>query len=691
MRNLVQPVLRIVLTIAMVFAALLLHLELTAHFGLVLPAFLLFYPAVISAALFFGLWPGLLATGLSAVLASIWIFPPSGQFRPEKPSNAIALALFSVIGAFISMMAERHRRNVQRIAALEKQNALRASEARYRIAFQTSIDAIAISRLRDGTFLDVNSSFRSILGYEPHEALGKTSLELDIWKDVRERERLTEVLRLQSNCQDFQAQFKGKGGKLFWGTISASLVEVDGESCILSVLRDITQTKLAEEEIRNLAFFDPLTGLANRRLLLEKLRKSVAFSARRHLKRALFFVDLDDFKKLNNTLGHQTGDLLLRKVAQRLTTCVREVDTVGRLGGDEFVLLVEDLSAIPEEAADEARAIAEKILGSVCEPYQLDGRECISSCSIGITIFGDGHENIGQILQQADIAMYQAKAAGRNTLHFFVPALQTAVNARATMEEDLRRGIKAKQFLLLYQPQVENGQLIGVEALLRWNHPRLGLLSPSDFIPLAEETRLILPLGKWVLESACKRIAAWGKNPQTASLSVAVNISAVQFRKPDFVEAVMRVVERTGANPCNLSLELTESVLVDNVEDVILKMVALKSFGVRFSLDDFGTGYSSLTYLKRLPLDQVKIDRSFVSDILGDASSAAIAQSIISLSRAMGLPVIAEGVENEEQRTILADLGCHSFQGFLCSRPVPLDEFELLLPGFAASAAFASV
>jgi diguanylate cyclase (GGDEF)-like protein/PAS domain S-box-containing protein len=691
MRNLVQPVLRIGLPIALVFAALLLHLELTAHFGLVLPAFLLFYPAVISAALFFGLWPGLLATSLSAVLASIWIFPPSGPFRTWNPSSAVALALFSVIGAFISMMLERHRRTVQRKADLEHKHARQAGEERYRLVFQTSIDAIVISRLHDGTFLDVNSSFRSILGYEPYEALGKTSLDLELWADVRDRERLAGILRLQSNCQDFQARLKRKGGKLFWGTISASLVEIDGESCILSVLRDITQARLAQEEIRNLAFFDPLTGLANRRLLLEQLRKSMAFSARRHLKRALFFVDLDDFRKLNNALGHQAGDLLLRKIAQRLTACVREVDTVGRLGGDEFVLLVEDLSANPEEAADEARAIAEKILRTVREPYQLDGRECNSSCSIGITIFGDGHENIGQILQQADIAMCRAKAAGPNALHFFAPALQTAVNARATMEEDLRRGIKAKQFLLFYQPQMEDGQVIGVEALLRWNHPRLGLLPPGDFIPLAEETHLILPLGKWVLESACKRIAAWGNNPQTASLSVAVNISAVQFCKPDFVDAVMRVVERTGANPCNLSLELTESILVDNVEDVILKMVALKSFGVRFSLDDFGTGYSSLTYLKRLPLDQLKIDRSFVCDILGDASSAAIAQSIISLSRAMGLPVIAEGVETEGQRAILADLGCHSFQGFLCSRPVPLDEFELLLPNLAASAAFAAV
>jgi len=687
MRNLLQPALRIVLPVVMVLASLLLHLTLTVHFGLVLPAFILFYPAVISAALFFGLWSGLLATGLTVVLAAIWIFPPYGQLRVERASDIVALALFSVIGTFLSMMAERHRRNVVQISALEGEKALQASEVRYRITFQTSIDAISITRFRDGAYLDVNSSFRTIMGYEPKDVLGKTALDLEVWADPCERLRLIEILRKQSSCQDFQTQFRRKDGELFWGTLSASLAEVDGESCIITVTRDITQSKLAAEEIRNLAFFDPLTGLANRRLLLEQLRKSMAVSTRSHLKRALLFVDLDDFKKLNDTLGHQTGDLLLREVAERLSACVREMDTVGRLGGDEFVLLIEDLSANSEMAAAEARDIAEKILLRVSEPYQLEGSECLSSCSIGITIFGDDKENISQVLQQADIAMYQAKAAGRNTLRFFAPALQAAVNARATLEEDLRQGIMAKQFLLFYQPQVENGRLIGVEALLRWNHPRLGLLPPGDFIPMAEETRLILPLGNWVLESACKRIAAWGEDEQTASLAVAVNISAVQFHKTDFVEAVMEVIERTGANPRNLRLELTESILVDNIEDIIAKMAALKSRGLRFSLDDFGTGYSSLAYLKRLPLDQLKIDRSFISDILGDASSAAIAQSIISLSRAIGLPVIAEGVETEEQRVILAGLGCHSFQGFLCSRPVPLDEFELLLPGFAAEAA----
>jgi EAL domain-containing protein (putative c-di-GMP-specific phosphodiesterase class I) len=355
------------------------------------------------------------------------------------------------------------------------------------------------------------------------------------------------------------------------------------------------------------------------------------------------------------------------------------VGTVGRLGGDEFVVLLEDLSETTEEAAAQAKVVAEKVLARIEEPYQIDGRETISTCSIGITVFGDNSGNINEVLQQADIAMYQAKAAGRNGISFFAPALQAAVNARAVLEEDLRQGIKLQQFLLYYQAQVEDGRVIGAEVLLRWQHPRRGILFPGEFISLAEETRQILPLGNWALESACKQLAVWAGDKKTASIKVAVNISAMQWRQPDFVEAVLTVVKRTGANPRNLQLELTESTLVENVEDMIAKMTALKSHGLSFSVDDFGTGYSSLAYLKRLPLDQLKIDRSFVRDLLVDASSASIAQAIISLSHALGLSVIAEGVESERQLEILADLGCHAYQGYLFSRPVPLPEFEKLL------------
>ncbi len=450
--------------------------------------------------------------------------------------------------------------------------------------------------------------------------------------------------------------------------------------------RELRQLQAAHDEIRNLAYFDPLTGLPNRRLLLDRLQQTLAASIRSNRKRALLFVDLDDFKTLNDTLGHHIGDLLLQEVARRIVGSIREADTVARLGGDEFVVLLQDLNEQPEDAAAQAKIVAEKILFSIHQPYLLDGHECRSSSSIGITIFGNRQDSTNEVLQQADIAMYQAKAAGRNTLHFFAPALQAAVNARAEMEEDLRQAIKAKDFRLFYQAQVDRGVLTGAEALVRWQHPKRGLLPPDEFIPLAEQTGVILSLGDWVLETACNQIAAWGTRKNTAHLTIAVNISARQLLNPDFVRSVLQILDRTGANPRKLKLELTESMFVDDLEDVVAKMTELKSRGLRFSLDDFGMGYSSLGYLRRLPLDQLKIDQEFVRDILVDSSSSAIAQSIISLSKAMGLSVIAEGVETEEQREFLAGMGCHSFQGFLFSGPVPPEDFESLLPRTAKAA-----
>ena len=450
--------------------------------------------------------------------------------------------------------------------------------------------------------------------------------------------------------------------------------------------RELQQLQAAHDEIRNLAFFDPLTGLPNRRLLLDRLQQTLAAGVRSNRKRALLFVDLDDFKTLNDTLGHHIGDLLLQEVARRILASIRETDTVARLGGDEFVVLLQDLSELPEDAGGQAKIVAQKILTTIHRPYRLDGRECRSSSSIGITVFGTSQDSTNEVLQQADIAMYQAKAAGRNTLHFFAPALQTAVHARAEMEEDLRQAIQANGFRLYYQAQMDRGTLVGAEALIRWKHPKRGYLSPDDFIPLAEQTGLILPLGDWVLETACKQIATWAARSSTAHLTIAVNISARQLLNPDFVKNVLMTLRCTGANPQKLKLELTESMFVDDLEDVVGKMTELKAHGLRFSLDDFGMGYSSLGYLRRLPLDQLKIDQEFVRDILVDPSSSAIAQSIISLSKAMGLSVIAEGVETEGQRDFLARLGCHSFQGFLFSAPVPLEEFQLLLTGLAKNA-----
>ena len=564
-------------------------------------------------------------------------------------------------------------------------NALRASEERYRSAFQTSLDAIAMNRLSDGMYIDCNQAFLDITGFIREEVLGQTPQELKIWANSRDQQIIKAMLVQDLSCRRIEVQFRKKNGEIFWGEMSASVMEIEGAPCVLSITRDLSAAKTAEKTIRSLAFYDPLTGLSNRRLLMERLRQPLDAGARGGRSQALLLVDLDHFKTLNDTLGHQTGDLLLQQVSRRIFACAHETDTVCRLGGDEFVVVLEDLSKTVEEAAAQAKAVGKKILAVLDQPFLLGDHECLSTASIGIAVFDDRHDSTDEILQQAEIALYQAKSAGRNTLRFFSPALQDAVNARAALEEDLRQAIKEKQFLLYYQPQVERGRLTGAEALIRWKHPMRGLVQPNDFIPLAEETRLILPIGDWVLEAACEQLALWAGRKDAAHLTVAVNISALQFRQPSFVEHVLATLRRTGANPDNLRLELTESMLVDNIEDIIAKMTELKSHGLRFSLDDFGTGYSSLSYLKRLPLDRLKIDRAFVRDMLVDATSGAIAQTILSLSRAMGISVIAEGVETEEQRGYLAGLGCHSFQGFLISCPLPLENFEAFLHGFAES------
>jgi diguanylate cyclase (GGDEF)-like protein/PAS domain S-box-containing protein len=570
----------------------------------------------------------------------------------------------------------------ERLAAA--QEALLASEVRYRTAFQTSPDLVDINRLDDGTYIDANEAYLDILGFAREEVIGRKPPELNIWAHPDDRQKFVEMLRQNSKCKNLEAQFQKKDGTLLWGLVSASVIELDGVPCVLSVVRDLSDAKAAQDKINNLSFYDPLTHLPNRRLLMDRLLRSPLSASRSRRKRALLFVDLDNFKMLNDALGHQTGDLLLQETALRLDSCVRESDTVARCGGDEFAVMLENLSEVVENAAAQAQIIGEKILAICGLPYMLAGRECHCPSSIGITVFGGEPESANEALQRAEIAMFQAKEAGRNTIRFFSPDLQASVHARAAMDEDIRRAIKAEQFMLYYQPQIDRGHLFGVEALLRWNHPERGFLPPDEFIPLAEETGLILPLGNWVLETACAQIAQWAKRKETAHISVSVNISARQIRHPNFVEQVLSVLKRTGANPKNLMLELTESILVENIEDVIGKMTVLKSHGLSISLDDFGTGYSSLSYLKRLPLDQLKIDKAFIRDIMVDDTSGAIAQVIISLGRAMRLSVIAEGVETEEQREFISRLGCHAFQGFLFSRPLPLEEFERRLTDFSA-------
>jgi len=531
----------------------------------------------------------------------------------------------------------------------------------------------------DGVILRVNRAFTESTGYSAEDVIGHTPRLLKSGRhDAAFYTAMWESLRSTGAWQG-EIWDRRKNGEIYpkWLTISAVKRDDGVITHYVATHQDITERKIAEERIRELAFFDQLTTLPNRTLLLDRLRQAMTASSRNGGHGALLFIDLDHFKTLNDTLGHDMGDLLLQQVAQRLVGSVREGDTVARLGGDEFVVVLSSLSVNIEEAATQTEAVGVKILASLRDPYQLSDLEYRSTASIGATLFRGHQASIDDLMKQADLAMYKSKARGRNALHFFDPDMETAVMERASLEAGLREAVQQKQFVLHYQAQVINGgRVTGVEALVRWQHPLRGLVSPAEFIPLAEETGLILPLGHWVLDTACAQLARWAARPEMSHLTIAVNVSAQQLHEADFVDQVLATIGRAGANPARLKLELTESLLVDNVEDVIEKMSALKAEGVGFSLDDFGTGYSSLSYLKRLPLEQLKIDKSFVRDILIDPNDAAIARTIVALAQSLGLGVMAEGVETEAQRAFLASSGCHAYQGYFFSRPLPVEGFE---------------
>ncbi|RUP23641.1 MAG: EAL domain-containing protein [Curvibacter sp.] len=442
------------------------------------------------------------------------------------------------------------------------------------------------------------------------------------------------------------------------------------------VYQDVTRLRRATEEIEQLAFYDSLTGLPNRRLLTSRLQQAVTNMARLGQHGALLFLDLDDFKTLNDTLGHDVGDLLLQEAARRIQACVSDTDTVARLGGDEFVVMLLNLSPDTAEATRQTRELGEQLRQVMNQPFSLREKPYQSSASLGATLFGDGRKNAAELLKQADIAMYQVKKTGRNGLCFFDADMLAAIEARADLENDLRLGLQAGQFELYYQIQVtDKGTPAGAEALLRWHHPTRGLVMPGTFIGTAEATNLIVPLGRWVLEQACRQLRAWQEDVSTAHLQLSVNVSARQFRQADFVSHVRDTLQASGATADLLKLELTESLVLDNVEDTIGKMRELKAVGVRFSIDDFGTGHSSLTYLTRLPLDQLKIDRSFVSNIGLQVNDTVIIQTIIGMGNNLGLEVLAEGVETEAQRDFLIAHGCRLSQGFLFGRPVPIKDF----------------
>ena len=534
----------------------------------------------------------------------------------------------------------------------------------------------------------VNPAFTAITGYTSDEVLGKNPRLLSSGKHPPEFYKEMWQQLLNKGTWAGEIWDKRKNGELYpkWLTISAVRNERHEIFQYVAIFSDITARKRAEDEIITLAFYDALTQLPNRRLLLDRFRSALSKSARNHLYGAVLFLDMDRFKNLNDTLGHDFGDQLLIEVARRIHAHVREVDTVARFGGDEFVILLEEVSENAEDASQKVALIAEKLRVALSTPYSLKGHEHHSSPSIGVCLYCGNEESVDVLLKHADMAMYQAKEAGRNAVRFFDPVMQHAVETRAALEADLRHAVIDRQLLLFYQLQVGDDHLpLGAEALVRWIHPVRGMVMPAQFIPIAEESSLILDIGYWVLETACLQLAAWAKNSQMCSLTLAVNVSAQQFSQNDFVSTVTALTRLHGVNPARLKLELTESLILNDVADVVAKMRALKDIGVQLAMDDFGTGYSSLSYLKQLPLDQLKIDQSFVRDIAMNNDDAVMIKAIIDMAQNFRMDVIAEGVETEEQLDFLKLNGCMSYQGYLFSKPVPLDEFERKISVFSSA------
>ncbi len=527
--------------------------------------------------------------------------------------------------------------------------------------------------------LRVNRAFSETSGYSAEEVIGKTpqffrshchspAFYEELWAAVdRKGYWRGEMLTRRKNGEVYPV----------WYTMTAVRGRNGAITNYVTTSTDITRQKKAEKEIGDLVYFDPLTKLGNRRLLMDRLQQALSTIRRNGDRGALFFIDLDNFKTLNDTAGHEVGDLLLQQVAQRLTTCIRDGDTVARLGGDEFVVILGELNADMDAAVHRTQQVGERILETLNAPYEISGQVHLSSPSIGVTMFGPESDTVQELLRHADLAMYQAKAGGRNAMRFFDPAMQVAIKARAELEAEMRLALQRREFVLQYQPQINaDRKLMGAEALVRWQHPKHGMLSPGEFIALAEDSGLIVPLGLQVLEMACAQLVEWAKRCDICDFSVSVNVSARQFHQPDFHQQVLAILQRTGADPARLKLELTESLMLDNVEETIKKMSELRALGVGFALDDFGIGYSSLSYLKRLPLDQLKIDQSFVRTVLVDENDAAIAKMIVALGQTMGLAVIAEGVESTQQQEFLRDCGCMGYQGYLFGRPMDAAQFE---------------
>jgi diguanylate cyclase (GGDEF)-like protein/PAS domain S-box-containing protein len=629
-------------------------------------------------------WRAFALVGAASVAASaLFLHQDRLLVRPDEIGPWTRLALMSMAALVLLFvlagwtLADLQRRRRARAAGTRRRGAAQREQAdRIELALAGADLGLWDWNLASGR-RDMNPRGASMLGYAPDEIDTMESFYRDVHPEDAALVRDALERHLRGEAQRYEAEFRMRHRTRGWIWVHCrgKVIERDGAGRpqrLLGTRMDVTARKEAEREIRHLACYDPLTALPNRRLLLERLEAATARAAREHGHGAVLLVDLEHFKTINDGLGHDAGDRVIRTVGARLRAAVRDGGSVARLGGDEFVVLLEGLDTDPAAALARVAAVGEELLRKLGKAHRFGARDYFATPSIGATLFGAGAAT-GELLKQADLAMCAAKAAGRHALRFFDPAMQQRVAESAQLEADLRKALGAGQFLLHYQPIVDATLRIrGAEALVRWNHPRRGMVRPDTFIALAERTGLILPLGQLVMEQACAQLARWADAAETARWTLAVNVSARQFRQPDFVARTLDTLARSSADPALLKLELTESALLDDIDDVAAKMQALRARGIRFSLDDFGTGYSSLSYLKRLPLCQLKIDRSFVQDAWCNASDAAIVRAIIALAGSLGLEVVAEGVETAAQRDFLVAGGCDVFQGYLFGRPAPI-------------------
>lgn len=548
---------------------------------------------------------------------------------------------------------------------------------RFHALLDRSRELIILVESATKVIIDMNATVCSLLEASK-ESLLQSSLHQWLPFEVVDKIRLLEQEGESKGCCVIETVIKNSLGAIPMEFV-LQCVRFSEEKYVVILGKDISERKRAESKIHTLAFYDSLTHLPNRQLFNDRLAQAIAQSQRHRKYGALMMIDLDNFKALNDTKGHHIGDELLKQVASRIQALLREGDTLARIGGDEFVVLLEGLSFDGEETALQSEQFALRVKHSINQPYMLLGYEHTCSPSIGVVLFHGHDKSKETLLKQADIAMYHAKKLGRNRVCQYDPAMQESVEHKTLMESELKTALAKEEFILFYQPQIDaNGIIVGVEALVRWNHPTKGLVPPNAFIPLAEETGDIIPLGAWVMREACRQLFVWLEKYPNLFLHVAINVSVKQFQEASFYDTVSSVMQEMHVPSSRVTLELTESLILENVHEVIAKIEALRSLGVRFSLDDFGTGYSSLSYLKRLPLDELKIDQSFVRDINHDNNDAMIVKTIIEMAQNFDLHVIAEGVEDEEQLMYLKENGCNLFQGYFFGKPMPPEEIERL-------------